>query len=175
MTSQNQSQTLLVTGRFRVEEIRRTLADGGICSRAIVRHPGAVAIVPLVDDDHVCLIRNYRVSVDCVLLEIPAGTREPNEPPLETARRELMEETGYQAESLEPLAQLHLSPGVLDEKMHLFVARGLTAGGTARELGEEIENLVTPWHEALAMIDDGRITDAKTIAALLLYDRRRRV
>jgi ADP-ribose pyrophosphatase len=170
----NNSKLLLTTDRFRVEEVRQTLAGGGIRKRAIVRHPGAVAIIPLVDADHVCLIRNYRISVEQTLLEIPAGTLEPGEPPSETAQRELREETGYTADKLTPVAAFYLSPGIVDEKMHVFAAEGLTAGEAAREPGEEIENLIVPWQEALQMIVMGRIQDAKTIAALLLYDRLRR-
>ena len=168
------SKLLLVTERFRVEEVTRLLPEGRSRTRAIVRHPGAVAIIPMVDANHVCLIANYRVSVDQVLLEIPAGTLEPGEPPLATAQRELLEETGYRAASLEPFATFFLAPGILDERMHIFLAQGLVAGNTARELGEEIENRITPWEDALAMIFDGRIFDAKTIAALLMYDRVRR-
>jgi ADP-ribose pyrophosphatase len=169
----NVSKTILVTERFRVDEVERALPGGQMRKRSVVRHPGAVAVIPLVDDDHVCLIANYRVSVERLLLEIPAGTLEANEPPLETARRELAEETGYLAQSLEPLAWFYLSPGILDEKMEIFVARGLTPGEPHREAGEEIENRVTTWSEAIAMTLDGRITDAKTIAALLIYDRTR--
>lgn len=173
MTAPSQTKTILTTERFRVEEVTQTFPQGRTRTRSIVRHPGAVAILPMIDDDHICLIKNYRVSVERELVEIPAGTLEPNEPPLETARRELEEETGYQAASLEPLATFFLSPGVLDEQMYLFVARGLTPGNVARELGEEIENRITPWGEAVAMALDGRIADAKTIAGILLYDRKR--
>jgi ADP-ribose pyrophosphatase len=169
----SQQPPLLITERFRVEEVTRTLPDGRSRTRAVVRHPGAVAIIPMVDANHVCLIANYRVSIGQTLLEIPAGTLEPNESPYATAARELLEETGYRVAQLEPLTSFFLSPGVLDERMHLFVAQQLTLGETARELGEEIENRVTPWEEAIAMIYEGRIHDAKTIAGLLYYDRLR--
>jgi ADP-ribose pyrophosphatase len=166
-------KTLLTTHRFRVEEVQQPLPGGGTRARQIVRHPGAVAIVPLVDDDHVCLIRNYRVAAEATLIEIPAGTLEENEPPAETAARELIEETGYIAGRLDPVHTFLLSPGILDERMHLFVARDLRLGPTAREEGEEIENLVVSWEEALAMIDRGEIQDAKTLVGLLWWDRRR--
>lgn len=169
----NESRHLLATDRFSVEEVTRQLPDGRTSTRAIVRHSGAVAVIPLVSPDQVCLIRNYRVSVEQTLLEIPAGTLEPHEPPLETARRELREETGYEAASLRQIAWFYLSPGVVDERMTLFVAEGLTPGPAARESGEEIENLVVPWNEAIGLIFAGEITDAKTIAALLMYDRMR--
>lgn len=167
----NSSKTVFTAQRFRVEEVTRALPDGTMQTKAIVRHPGAVTIIPLVDDDHVCLINNYRVSVDQVLIELPAGTLEAGHTPLEMARRELQEETGYTAGSLKELSSFYLSPGILDEKMHVFVAQDLTPGLPAREAGEEIENRITLWSDAIALILSGQITDAKTIAALLIYDR----
>jgi ADP-ribose pyrophosphatase len=119
------------------------------------------------------LIRNRRLTVRQTLVEVPAGTCEPNETPLETARRELAEETGYRAAHWEPLAEFFPSPGVLSERMHLFVASQLTPGEPQREANEEIENLVLSWDEALAMVDRGEIRDGKTIVALLAFDRRR--
>jgi len=164
-----ESTTLLQTDRFRVENVPRKLADGTLHHRQIVRHPGAVTIIPMVDAGHICLIRNYRVSVDTSLVELPAGTREPDEAPDLTAHRELIEETGYEAGTLEPLRQFYLSPGILDERMHLFLATDLRHVGAQPEPGEEIENLVVPFAEALEMVHDGRIQDAKTIVGLLFY------
>ena len=86
------------------------------------------------------------------LIELPAGTLEPGEDPAETARRELIEETGYRAESVLLLSEFFMSPGILNERMRLFLATGLTAGDTAREPGENIQNLVVSWEEALAMV-----------------------
>jgi ADP-ribose diphosphatase len=163
--------TLLETRRFRVVEQTVTRPDGWTASCQFVDHPGAVAIVPLVDERHICLIRNRRLTVRRTLIEVPAGTREPNEEPLETARRELAEETGYQAAQWQELAQFYTSPGILSERMHVFVARDLTPGDPQREANEEIENLVLSWDEALAMVDRGEIEDGKTIVALLHYDR----
>ncbi len=137
-------------------------------------HPGAAVILPLLEPDAICLIRNYRVAVDEELIELPAGTIAPPEDPLETARRELAEETGYTAGSLEKLHEFWVSPGILNERMHFYVARDLTAGPAMPEQGEQIRNLIVPWAEALAMIDRGLIRDAKTIVGLLLYDRIRR-
>ncbi len=165
---------LLTASRFRVVRVEQVTSDGRRRSREIVRHPGAVVLLPLVDNDHVCLIRNYRVSINATLIELPAGTLEPDEPPAATAARELLEETGYVAEQLELLHTYYPSPGIMDERMYLFVARGLTYAAPQRELGEEIDNLVVSWDEALALIDRGEIRDAKTLAGLLLYDRWRR-
>ncbi|MEO8494333.1 MAG: NUDIX hydrolase [Planctomycetota bacterium] len=167
------SEPLLVTSRFRVEEVARRTPDGQIRTRAVVRHPGAVTIIPMVDDDRVCLIRNFRVSVNQTLIELPAGTLEPPEPPEQAADRELREETGYRAGTMRELHGFYLSPGILDERMHLFVATDLESIGTAREPGEEIENLVVTWREAMQLVESREIQDAKTIVGLLLYDRLR--
>jgi ADP-ribose pyrophosphatase len=166
-------RTLLETRRFRVVEETVPREDGRTASLQYVVHPGSVAILPLVGDDHVCLIRNRRLTVQDTLVEIPAGTREPGEPPLETARRELEEETGYRAARWEKLAEFYASPGILSERMHVFLASELTPGDPRRETNEEIENLVVTWAEALAMLDRGEIVDGKTMLALLAYERRR--
>jgi ADP-ribose pyrophosphatase len=168
------SKTLLTTERFRVDEVSRTLADGRTKTRSVIRHPGAVAIIPMVDDDHVCLIENYRISVDQKLLEIVAGTLDPGETPLETAYRELKEETGYEASAMEELAWFYLSPGILDEKMTVYVARDLKPGEQDLDVGEEVENRIFPWNDAIHLALTGKIYDAKTIAALLMYDRLRK-
>jgi ADP-ribose pyrophosphatase len=168
------SEVLLETRRFRVVRRRRQLPDGSWHGRETVDHPGAAVILPLLDDDRVCLIRNYRIAVDHELIELPAGTIDPPEEPLDTAHRELLEETGYFAGKLEKVHEYWVSPGILRECMHFFVARELTPGPPRPEHGEEIKAFVVPLSEALAMIDDQRIRDAKTIAGLLLYDRLRR-
>lgn len=170
----DQFETLLETSRFRVVKQTVTRPDGRTASVSYVVHPGSVAILPLVDDNHLCLIRSRRLTVGQTLIEVPAGTREPGEPPLETARRELEEETGYRAAKWEELVQFYASPGILSERMHVYVASDLTPGEPRREPSEEIENLVLSWDEALAMLDRGEIVDGKTIVALLTYERRRR-
>jgi ADP-ribose pyrophosphatase len=167
----HEPEILLETSRFRVVRQSRQLDDGTVHSREIVVHPGAAVILPLIDADRICLIRNYRVAVDEELIELPAGTIDQGEDPLATARRELLEETGYSAGSLEKLHDFWVSPGILNERMHLFVARDLTPGSSRLERGEEIKTLVVSWSDALDMIDSRRIRDAKTIVGLLFYDR----
>jgi ADP-ribose pyrophosphatase len=164
-------KTLLETRRFRVVLTRQEGPGMTVHEREVVRHPGAVVILPLLDDGRVCLIRNRRISVDQELIELPAGTLEPGEDPQLAAARELHEETGYRADSLSRLHAFYLSPGILDEKIHLFVAHGLRAGETRLEPGEEIENLLVPWSDAMEMAMDGRIQDAKSLVGLLYYDR----
>jgi ADP-ribose pyrophosphatase len=165
------SETLLTTTKFRVVRETITSQGGKPKTREIVRHPGACVIVPLLEDGRVCLIRNWRIAVNETLVELPAGTLEPPEPPEKTAERELIEETGYRATSIQFLHAFYLSPGILDEKMHLYLATGLTAGQAAREEGEEIENWLVPLDEAVQMIFSGQIKDAKTIVGLLWAQR----
>jgi ADP-ribose pyrophosphatase len=167
------TEELLVTPRFKVIRQFESARDGSIHSRDTVQHPGAVAILPLLDDGRVCLIRNFRIAVGKTLIELPAGTLEAGEQPEDTAARELAEETGYLASGIEPLREFTMSPGILNERMHLFVARGLRPGPTAREPGETIQNIEVSWAEAMRMVDSGEIEDAKTLVGLLFYDRLR--
>jgi ADP-ribose pyrophosphatase len=171
----DQQRTLFETRRFTVVEKIVTRADGESASCQFIEHPGSVAILPLVDKGQLCLILSRRLTVDETLIEVPAGTREPAEMPLDTARRELAEETGYAAARFDELASFYPSPGISSERMWVFVARELTAGPPARESNEQIDNLVVSWDEALAMIDRGEIRDGKTIVAILQWERMRRL
>ncbi|MDP3278965.1 MAG: NUDIX hydrolase [Deltaproteobacteria bacterium] len=137
--------------------------------RELVIHPGSVVILPLLDDDRVVLIRNERVSAGRALIELPAGTRNPSELPYDCALRELTEETGYRCEALTPLTRFFIAPGVTDEEMHVFVAKGLSPGPQRLEDDERITVLLASWSECLAMIQRGQIEDAKSVAALLHY------
>ncbi|MFZ5829446.1 MAG: NUDIX hydrolase [Planctomycetota bacterium] len=163
------AQVLFTARRFRVERVRQILSDGSVHQREIVRHPGAVVVLPLLSHGRIVLLRNYRVAVGRTLIELPAGTCEPNEPAMVTAARELTEETGYRARTLEPLLSFVMSPGILDERMQAFVARELTPGQQSLERGEQIEPLVVDWEQAIGMIRRGEIEDAKTIATLLYF------
>jgi len=167
-------ELLLTTARFQVVDLPAIPDQRTGKRRQVVRHPGAVTVLPMVDHDHVCLIRNFRVSVNATLIELPAGTLEPDESPQSTAHRELTEETGYRAQQMQFIHQFLLSPGILDERMHLFLATGLNAGEPAREEGEDISNLVVSWQEAIQWIFTGKIQDAKTITGLLMYDQIRK-
>ncbi len=146
--------------------------DGSEHDLEIVRHPGAVAVVPLLSDDDspdptVLLIEQYRHATGGSIWEIPAGTLETGEDPAVCARRELLEETGAAAESLEFLTTVYTTPGFTDERMHLFLATGITVGEPSREADEFIKVKPLPLGRALEMIRDGEIVDAKTVAALL--------
>jgi ADP-ribose pyrophosphatase len=155
--------------RFCIEQVVQTTPDGVEHVREIVRHPGAVVILPLLDDGRICFVRNYRVAVDQTLIELPAGTLEPGEDPAETARRELAEETGYRAGRIEHLLTFCMSPGILDERMHLYLATDLQPGPMALEAGEDIQPLLCTWDESLAMVRCGEIRDAKTLVGLMHY------
>ena len=151
------------------------LADGTRAEREVVVHRGAVALVPMVDAHHVCLVENSRYSVGKTLLEVPAGTIDEGETPEQTAVRELEEETGYRAGSIHRLRDWYVSPGVMTERMYLFLCEQLEPGPPHLELDERLETVIVPWEEALAMVDDGRIEDAKTMLALSICERLRRV
>jgi ADP-ribose pyrophosphatase len=146
-------------------------SSGQTVQRDVVIHPGAVAILPLVDAEHVCLLRNHRPIVGATLWEIPAGTLEPGEGPDHAAVRELAEETGYTANSWRKLTEFYPSPGVLSEITHVYVATDLKPGAMRLEAGEEIEPQIVAWSQALTWALDGTIRDAKTLVALLLWDR----
>ena len=167
----NQPIVLFQGKRFRVEQVVQTTPDGVEHAKEVVRHPGAVALLPLLDDGRICFVENFRVSVGKTLVELPAGTLEPGEDPLAAARRELAEETGYRAARIERLTTCYMSPGVLDERMHLFLATSLVDGPLSLDAGEDLRPLLCTWSEALAMLADGRICDAKSIAGLLYYQQ----
>ena len=171
---QEEGELLLETRRFRVVRVSEPCTDGSRREREVVRHPGSVVIVPLVSPQEVCLVEVVRVAVGRTLLELPAGTLDRVESLEEAARRELAEETGYRAGRIVPAGEMWMSPGILRERMHLFVAEDLVAGPQALEPGEQIRTCVVTWDEAIAMCLDGRIDDAKTIAGLLLTAARRR-
>lgn len=160
---------------FRVEILQVTDNTGRVFEREVVRHPGAVLVVPVLDHERVVLICNERIAVDKPLWELPAGKLESGEAPKAAAVRELAEETGYTAEHFRPMGRFYTSPGFADEQMHVFVAEQLRPGNQQLDAGEQIQVHVVTVDEALAMIDDNRIEDGKTIAALLMWDRHRRM
>ena len=143
------------------------LPDGGRGQREYIRHPGAVAVVALFDDGTVLLERQFRYPHRREFLEIPAGKLEPGEPHLDTAKRELLEETGYVAAEWKSLGTIHTAIGYSDEAIELFLAKKLTHQAAQLDAGEFLETLLVPLDEAIAMVRDGRITDSKSGIGLL--------
>jgi ADP-ribose pyrophosphatase len=146
--------------------------NGSVGELEMVRHSGASAVVPFLsdpvgDDPHVLLIRQYRYAAEGYLYEIPAGRLDEGEDPADCARRELQEETGCTAERVDPLVTIFTTPGFTDEKIHLFLATGLTNGAVAHEADEFLTVETMPLSQALTMVEQGEIQDAKTALGLL--------
>ncbi len=161
------SSRLIHKGRnFRFLQDEVELPSGLMTYRDIVRHPGAVAIVPVLPDGRIVLVRQYRYAAGKPLLEIPAGTLEEGEDPLECARRELIEETGYEASELTAILSCYMAPGYSDEIIHFYEARGLTKVGMSPEEDENIEVEVSGLGEIVRMIEENVIEDAKTIIGI---------
>lgn len=146
--------------------------DGSVGELEMIRHPGASAIVPFLsdatgDDPQLLLIRQYRYAADQFLYEIPAGRLDPREQPLDCARRELREETGCTARQIDFLFTMFTTPGFTDERIHLFMATGLERGDTAREADEFMTMETVTLSQALRLIKEGEIKDAKTALGIL--------
>jgi len=159
---------------LRIAEVTVESPEGERLEREVLYHPGAVAALPLHDDGTVTLVRQYRVATGQDMWEIPAGLRDvEGEPPAETARRELVEEAGLKADHVEHLVTFHNSPGCSDETVVVFLATGLNEVPFDRQGAEEQHMRVerVPLAAAVAMVDDGRVTDAKTVIGLLLVAR----
>jgi ADP-ribose pyrophosphatase len=150
------------------------LPNDTVTEREVVIHRGAVALLPILDGDRVCLVENHRFAIGETLLEVPAGSIDAGETPEETAARELAEETGFHAARITRLRDWYVSPGVMTERMHLFLCEDLTPGPTAHQPDERLETVILPWQKAMALLADGTIRDSKSLIALLLYDRMRR-
>ena len=168
LAEQTVSSALVYSGRFlKVYRDEARLPDGAAAVREVVRHPGSVVVVPVDEAGNVHLVRQYRYPCARVLLEVPAGKLEPGEEAQEAAARELLEETGARAEEWLPLGRLLPTPGFCDEVQYIYLARGLHVGKARPDEDEFLEQVVMPMDEACAMALDGRIEDAKTVAALL--------
>ena len=159
-------------GSFGLDTV--VLPSGERAELALFRHPGASAVVPFLDAEHVVMLRQFRHAAGGVIWEVPAGKLDPGEDPLACAARELAEETGYRAGRLVRTGSILTTPGFTDEKIHLFCAFDLVAGIAAPEAHEVIRTEVVALEHALAMIESGEISDGKTIAALFLAARRGR-
>ncbi len=152
-----------------------TLPSGGTSLREIVCHHGGAAVVPVDAHGQVTLVRQYRIALDQVILEIPAGKLNgPDEDPLLAAQRELKEETGLRAQHIELLTAMVPTPGYCTERLHLYLATGLTPSKPHLDADEFLEVVTMPLGEAVQRVKNGELTDAKTALALLLADLRLR-
>jgi len=144
------------------------LPNGETAKREVVRHPGAVAIVPFDADGNVILVRQYRLPAKQMLLEIPAGTLEPGEDPLACAIRELQEEIGYKPGTIDKIGGIYTAPGYTTEFIHLYMASDLTESKLAQDADEFIEVVRVSLDEAIRMIHSAEIADGKSVSGLLL-------
>ncbi len=162
------SSRIIYEGRIlkiKLDEVK--LPNGYTTVREIVEHPNAVALIPIKSNGKLIMIKQYRHSAQEVLLEVPAGTIEENEAPEECAKRELLEETGYEAKELKKLFSCYLAPGYSTEFIHIFLAENLVYKGQKTEADEQIKVVELTLKEAIEKIKSGEVKDAKTICSLL--------
>ncbi|CUI04385.1 NUDIX domain-containing protein [Massilia antarctica] len=163
---------LAYEGSFlKVSRDRVSLPNGAVATREYIRHPGAVVILPLLDDGRVLLERQFRYPLGKVFIEFPAGKIDAGEEPLACAKRELQEETGYTATDWQFICTIHNAIAYSDEHLELFVARGLTAGQSRLDEGEFLETFSATVPEMLDMVRSGQITDVKTIIGAFWLDK----
>ena len=153
--------------RFAVEEVEETLPNGGHLVRHIVRHPGAVVVLPIVSPDQICMIQTYRVAIDRWHLELPAGTLDKSLTPAQTAETELQEETGYTAHEWARAGVLHTAIAYSTEFIDIWFARGLTLGEQNLDAGEFLDVFSAMPEDLMNWCGNGQVTDAKTLTGML--------
>jgi ADP-ribose pyrophosphatase len=168
--------TIFKGSKFSFEAVTLTGPGGRTLERQVVRHPGAVVILPILEEPgrqtRIVLIRNVRVALERELLELPAGTLEAGESPAHCAMRELSEETGYEAATLDPIGRFHTTPGLTDELMYAYAARGLSHVGQHLEADESITVCPLGVQEVLTLIDRGDLVDGKSVLSIFWAIRR---
>ena len=155
---------------FKLVEENITLDNGITTDVHILRHPGSAAIIPITEDDTIIMIRQYRHSIGGMIWEIPAGTRHSDEKPIDCAKRELREETGYTGQVWHNIGEVALAPGYSDESLHLFIAEHLEPSVQNLDKDEVLEVREIKFHEAVKMVYSGKIKDVKTICGLVMAD-----
>ncbi len=165
--------TQIYQGRiFNLESSQVELPDGTIAKREVIRHPGATALIAIDDEGKLLLVSQFRIASGRVMLEIPAGTRDLNEPPEVCAPRELQEETGYKPGKLEAMGGFYVAPGYTTEYIYLYLATELVESRLPGDSDEFIEVTRATLDECMQMIERGDIADAKTIIGVTRYARR---
>lgn len=154
---------------LRVDQVE--LPNGNRTAREVVEHAGAVAVVPVTDKNEIIMVRQYRYPAGRVLLEVPAGKLEKGEDPALCAERELREETGFEAGEMSLIFSFYTTPGFTDEKLYLYLARGLVQLGSQPDEDEFINIDCIPLEKALEMVDSGEVEDAKSIIGVLAAKR----
>jgi ADP-ribose pyrophosphatase len=147
------------------------LPNGNVTSREYVKHPGAAAVLPFVDKERIIFVRQYRYTIGEETYEIPAGKIDAGETPLECVTRELEEETGYKSKKFEPLISFYPTSALSTELLHIFSAFKLEMGTLSPDEDEFVDTKIVSFKDALSMIEDGCIKDAKTIIALLYFNK----
>jgi ADP-ribose pyrophosphatase len=166
------SSKVLFRGRvFTLKRDRVSEPSGIVTTREIIVHPGSVVVLPVLSDGRIVLIRQYRHAAGQYLWELVAGHKEPNETAAAGVHRELLEETGYTARRLRKLLEIFPSPGLLGERMDIFLAEGLTKGTAQPEEDERITQRIVTLSEAEKWIRSGKIRDSKSVAGILYYAR----
>jgi ADP-ribose pyrophosphatase len=171
LTEKTLSTETLFTGRIISLQIDTVeLPDGTVATREVVKHPGAVAVIAI-HEGRLILVDQYRQAMRRCELEIPAGKLEKGEDPIEAAKRELQEETGYVCEKIKHVHSFYTSPGFADEMIHLYLAEGLSPGEMAPDEDEFLELYEATYEECQQYVAEGRIADGKTIMALYIWQQ----
>jgi ADP-ribose pyrophosphatase len=163
------SRQLTYEGKaFNVEKVNFSMPNGKQPTYDLVKHPGAAVVMPIDEDGNILFIRQWRLGAERALLELPAGTLEPSEPPIECARREVREETGMAAGELKLIGQFYLTPGYSDEYLYIYLAQDLSPAPLEQDDDELIDLVPIPLEQAYQMAAKGTIKDGKTLATLFL-------
>ena len=155
---------------FNVDRMQVKLPEGQLATRDVIRHPGAVAIIAITEDNKICLVRQYRAAIGRVTIELPAGKLDPGEDPLDCAHRELKEETGVVADKMAYLTTIATTPGFTDEMIHIYMATGLTFDQPSPDEDEYVAVELVDSDDLIDAVLDGQIEDAKTVVGSLIWD-----